>query len=344
MKRVCVIGHFAFGKELLNGQTIKTKTITEELQKQLGKENVWMIDTHGGKKKFLQLIMQTRSIAKKCKNIIMLPTHNGVRFLTPLLCIWGKIYHIKIHYIVIGGWLPEYLQNKKGLQRDLKKFNGIYVETNIMKKNLEKMGFNNIYIMPNCKNLQILREDELIYTSEEPLKLCTFSRVMREKGIEEIIKAVTEINQKHSRDIFHLDIYGQIDEEYQNDFERLKKTFPNYIRYCGSVPYNKSTDTLKKYYALVFPTNFYTEGIPGTIIDAYASGIPVISSKWENFTDLIEDGKVGYGYQFGNYNDLINLLLHIANNPNELNSMKVNCIKKAKEFSSEKVIANFLKG
>ena len=47
MKKVCVIGHFGFGKELLNGQTIKTKTVTIELEKQLGKDQVVKIDTHG---------------------------------------------------------------------------------------------------------------------------------------------------------------------------------------------------------------------------------------------------------------------------------------------------------
>ena len=30
-KKVCVIGHFGEGKVLLNGQTVKTKIITEEL-------------------------------------------------------------------------------------------------------------------------------------------------------------------------------------------------------------------------------------------------------------------------------------------------------------------------
>ena len=32
MKKVAVIGHFAYGLECLDGQTIKTKIVTEELQ------------------------------------------------------------------------------------------------------------------------------------------------------------------------------------------------------------------------------------------------------------------------------------------------------------------------
>lgn len=53
----------------------------------------------------------------------------------------------------------------------------------------------------------------------------------------------------------------------------MKKKFPPYIKYCGTVSFDKTTEVLKEYFALVFPTRFYTEGIPGTIIDAFASGL-----------------------------------------------------------------------
>lgn len=67
-------------------------------------------------------------------------------------------------------------------------------------------------------------------------------------------------------------------------------------------------ETLKNYFALVFPTLFYTEGIPGTIIDAYAAGLPVISSKWESYDDVIEDNITGVGYEFGSDDALVEIL------------------------------------
>ena len=41
--KASVLGHFGEGKNLLNGQTIKTKIVTEELENQLGAENVLKI-------------------------------------------------------------------------------------------------------------------------------------------------------------------------------------------------------------------------------------------------------------------------------------------------------------
>ena len=217
-KKVCIIGHFAFGKNLLNGQTVKNKIITKELEKQFGKKEVWKIDTHGGKKTMIKQLFQAGIAMGECKNVVMLPAHNGVRFFAPLLCFWKKIFHTKIHYIVIGGWLPEFLKDKRNLQKSLKQFDYIYVETNTMKKRLEKLGFKNILILPNCKELKILKEDELVYSDSEPYKLCTFSRVMKEKGIEDAINVVKKINESNNRIVYTLDIYGQIDDNYKINF------------------------------------------------------------------------------------------------------------------------------
>ena len=49
VKKICVVGHFAFGKTMLNGQTVKTKILSDELDRIYGSENVGKIDTHGNK-------------------------------------------------------------------------------------------------------------------------------------------------------------------------------------------------------------------------------------------------------------------------------------------------------
>mgnify|MGYP000786362991 FL=1 len=92
----------------------------------------------------------------------------------------------------------------------------------------------------------------------------------------------------------------------------------------------------------MFPTHFYTEGIPGTIIDAYAAGVPVISAKWESFDDVIEDYVTGIGYEFNNINDLKRKLFDIIRSTGQINSLKLNCIKKSKQFLPNKVIKTFL--
>lgn len=331
--KTSVIGHFAFGKTFLDGQTIKTKILTEELQKKLGQEQVLIIDTYGGLKTLAKAPFQILFALKNSQNVIIFPAHNGLRVYAPLLsCLKRFFKNRKLHYVVIGGWLPQFLTKRKGLAKALKKFDGIYVETGTMKDALEARGFENVFVMPNCKKLTVLSENELVYPQGVPYKLCTFSRVMREKGIETAINVIKKVNDQFGYLAYSLDIYGQVDTTQAEWFENLKKRFPEGVRYCGCVDADKSVEILQSYFALLFPTHFYTEGIPGTIIDAYAAGIPVISAKWESYSDVVDEGVTGIGYDFDDVEQFAQLLLNIAENPNTLLEMKYSCIEKAENF------------
>lgn len=336
---VAVIGHFGKGNTLLNGQTIKTKIVTEELCRRLGNEQVLQIDTYGGNKVLLKAPFQAITAMKETRNVVIFPAHNGLRVFAPLLTFLKKFYkNTKLHYVVIGGWLSDFLSSRVYLAKALKRFDGIYVETNTMKKALEAQGFNNVFVMPNCKKLTVLSEEELVYPQGVPYRLCTFSRVMKEKGIETAVDVISKVNGQLGYTAFSLDIYGQVLDENKAWFESLQARFPDYVRYCGAVDANKSVEVLKDYFALVFPTHFYTEGIPGTIIDAYAAGIPVISAKWESYSDVVDEGVTGIGYEFDNESEFEDVLLNVAHNPQMLLEMKENCINKAKNYIPDMTI------
>ena len=161
---------------------------------------------------------------------------------------------------------------------------------------------------------------------------------MREKGIETAINVIKKVNVQLGYLAYSLDIYGQVDTTQTEWFENLKKHFPEGVRYCGCVDAGKSVEILQSYFALLFPTHFYTEGIPGTIIDAYAAGVPVISAKWESYSDVLDEGMTGIGYEFDNENEFENVLLSIAHEPQILLDMKANCIKKAEDYMPETAI------
>lgn len=329
-----IIGHFGFGQNLLDGQTIKTKIVTEELQKQLGQEQVLKIDTHGGMKTLLRAPFQVISALKSSKNVLMFPAQNGLRVYAPLLSFFRTFFRGRsLHYVVIGGWLPQFLQTRKRLARALKGFDGIYVETSTMKTALEAQGFRNIFLMPNCKPLAVLSEDELVYPTGTPYRLCTFSRVCKEKGIEDAVHAVASVNETLGYTAYTLDIYGQVDGGQTEWFEQLMKPAPHEVQYKGSVAYDQSVAVIKNYFALLFPTQYYTEGIPGTIIDAYAAGVPVISSKWESFSDVIQEGTTGVGYSFRAFDELVEVLIRLADHPEIMIEKKIPCLRLAQEYT-----------
>ena len=332
MKKICVIGHFGIGETLLNGQTVKTKILYDTLVERYGEGEVERIDTHGGVKALLKLPFVLPLALLRCRNIVILPAQNGLRTVTPILTVWNLLFRRSLHYAVIGGWLAPFLAERKWLRGMLSRFDGVYVETATMQKAIEALGLPNVFVMPNCKELRVLSEDELYYPSGEPYRLCTFSRVMREKGIEDAVDAVTAINERLGRTAYTLDIYGQVYGGESEWFENLQTKFTDAIRYGGLVPFEKSVETLRESFALLFPTRFFTEGIPGTVIDAYAAGIPVISARWESYHDLIEEGVTGIGYELLDTEAFSEILLSLLDEPERLIRMKTACTEHAKRY------------
>lgn len=146
------------------------------------------------------------------------------------------------------------------------------------------------------------------------MKLCTFSRVMKEKGIEDAINAVVTANAVLEFQAFSLDIYGQVWGEYKERFDDIQKAFPKYVRYCGSVDADESVDVLKAYFALLLPTYYEGEGFAGTLIDAYSAGVPVIATDWRYNSEFVTDN-TEFVYPTGDQKALIDILTNVAVNP-----------------------------
>lgn len=339
MRTAAVIGHFAKSKQDLGGQTIKTKTISQELQSRFGQDQVLEVDTYGGLKTLFKAPFQVFYALKNSRNVIIFPANNAVRVYAPLLSLGNGLFNRKrkLHYAVIGGWLPQFLQSKRKLSKCLKRFDGIYVETKTMKTALEAQGFKNVFVMPNCKKLAVLSEEELVYPAGAPYKLCTFSRVSREKGIEDAVNAVAEVNDTLGYQAFSLDVYGQVDADQVDWFDALQKQFPEYVRYGGVVPFDKSVEVLKDYFALLFPTHYKGEGFAGTLVDAYAAGVPVIASDWKYNSELVTEA-TGYLYPTGEQKVFVDVLKTVAVKPEMILEKKLHCLKETEKYRVDRAV------
>lgn len=337
-KIIGIIGYFAVGLSKSGGQEVKTCSISEELCRIYGKGEVEKIDTLNWRKHPVRFFVRVVLLGLKCKNVVILPAHKGIRVLAPILLAVQKCRYFKIHYAVIGGWLPSMTSTNKRLKRMLQQFDYIYVETSSMKKSMEEQNFKNIVLFPNFKHITPIEQDDISDDYEEPYRLCFFARITEEKGLSDIVDAVLWINAKYDKDVFTLDIYGPVQRGQEYWFAELRKKFGKSIQYRGVVEPDESVTVLKTYFGLVFPTHYKTEGIPGTILDAYSAGIPVISSRWDNCGDLLDEGKTGYGYELGDIEELIKCLEKVYDDPYRFISMKINCIKKAENFSPDKIV------
>lgn len=336
MYKVGICGHFAFGDEQFNsGQKDKTRSVYSALVKALGEVNVAALDTRGWQRNPLRLIAQCKKLLAECENVIMLPATNGLKIFPFLFETLNAVYKRKLHYAVVGGWLADFLKSNTGLIRPLKKLDGIFVEVPSMQRDLNALGFKNVYVMPNFHEAVILSPNELC-SHCEPYKLCTFSRIRSEKGIEDAVEAVRNANAALGRTAYTLDIYGLPDEDYKERFEELKGTFEPFIIYKGFLSGAESISReLHSYFAMLFPTRYEGEGFAGTVIDAFSAGVPVVATDWKYNKEVITHGTDGILYSVEEREKLSAILIEAADNPDTINSMRKACLSRAREFSAE---------
>ena len=343
MTKICICGHFGGDKDFYDGQTIKTKTIYKALIEEYGKKKVNKIDTYKWKKNPIRFFIRCVKDMKNTENMIVMPAQNGVKVFIPLFVFLNRFYHKKIFYIVIGGWLPELLEKRKKLAKSLKKIDKIFVETQLMKKRLKELGINNTEILLNFKNLNPIKIEEINTNNHKPLKLCIFSRIIKEKGIEDAIKVVTKINGLMEKPKCILDLYGQIEKKYEIELKEILKSTSTYIEYKGIIDSESSVNVLKNYDILLFPTKFSTEGLPGTLIDAYCAGLPIISSNWNSAREFIIPNETGLIYNFNDIEDFEKKLDYIIKNSNLILDMKKKSIEFYRIFKKENAIVPLLK-
>jgi len=87
---------------------------------------------------------------------------------------------------------------------------------------------------------------------------------------------------------------------------------------------------------MVFPTRYFTEGFPGSVLDAYISGLPVITTHWKHATDFIKDGITGIIVPFENSEEeFLKAVITLYRDNNLLSVMKNNAYEHSKSYSAD---------
>jgi glycosyltransferase involved in cell wall biosynthesis len=100
---------------------------------------------------------------------------------------------------------------------------------------------------------------------------------------------------------------------------------------------------LYKYDALLFPTYWAGEGFPGTIIDAFASGLPVVATDWNCNNELIDNKRTGILYPNGTEQNLEEAIDWLYRHQKEMLIMRRNCLKEAYKYMPDVYISKMIK-
>lgn len=120
-------------------------------------------------------------------------------------------------------------------------------------------------------------------------------RVMKERGILEFLSAAEKL---HSDTVF-FDILGYCDEDYQEILENKEKE--GVIRQLGF--HTEVHPYLADASAIVVAS--FHEGMSNALIEAAATGRPVIASNISGCKEAFLEGKTGFGFTPGNVEELV---------------------------------------
>lgn len=154
------------------------------------------------------------------------------------------------------------------------------------------------------------------------LQILTVARLVEKKGIADAIRAVAQLSLP-----YEFVIVG--DGPLRSVLESLARTLPlsGSIRFAGALPRRQIAALFETTDIFLAPSVTSSdgdiEGIPVAIMEAMASGIPVVSTRHSAIPELVRDTVSGFLVEEGDVQSLATRLAQLAHNPDLRTAMGV---------------------
>ena len=281
-------------------------------------------------------------IFSKQTYIIVAVSRKGRNILYPILLLKSLFGNIQYSCIVIGGNAAGSFKTRASI-RTLQKADVVTVETSGLKKQMQDAyALDNIYYMPNYKEIE---QEEIKVPAKDhfqgkELRFLFLSSMRDAKGVHVLFHAFKKVLEEGY--IASLDYYGPIKSDLDHTLlEKIKST--EHINYCGVVDNNDVIKIMGKYQVFIFPTEYTGEGFPAVLVEALASGLPIIASDMNYNPEIITHGRNGWIFERGNEEQLTELIKYCIRHREKLCEISGNNIHDAKQYEAADVIDNYRK-
>lgn len=217
----------------------------------------------------------------------------------------------------------------------LRNADGVIALTNDMKKNISEIYAGNVYVIPNgievdrFVSLSKRNSREELNIAEGDKVVIFVGRFRPEKDIACLIRAM-EILVARNPKVRALIIGEGPEEEKLVELTR-KVNLDRHVNFAGQVAPKKVPEYMAAADVFVLPS--LSEGFPGVILEAMASGLPVVATRVTGIPEIITDGENGFLVSPGDYKQIAEAVLPILENDELSQRMSENNKTKVKQYS-----------
>lgn len=196
------------------------------------------------------------------------------------------------------------LIGKDNLLRTLSKASGVIVLAEQFKQMLRQDGVSvPISTLTTKVYDKLLEGYDVLQRTGDVKNILFLTRVEKTKGIYIALEAYKMLREKYSNICFSIVGGGSALESIRLLINKEKIPSVRVTGHLSAIALRKEFENADIY---VFPS--YSEGMPTSVLEAMAFGLPVITRKVGGLADFFEDGKMGYiteSYEPKDFSDAI---------------------------------------
>lgn len=305
---------------------------------EIKKNNVKVYNLGLTSKNILSGVKKVERLCKDKEIDILIAEHEAI--LSHIILYGLKIKRSKTRTIIYAHCHASFMcreEEKKGLfirkwiiKKSMNRADGIIAISEAVKNSLEKYfecSYSKITVIHNGIDL-----GSITYSLEnkDNHKILYVGRLIKDKGVQTIIKAVGKLGEH-----YHLDIVG--DGDYRSELEKISKKYNANVTFHG---FQSDTNPFLKSTGIFVHVPNCEEGFGLTVVEAMAAGNICIIGKRGALPEIVDDGVDGVLINSDNSDELSSKIRVIAENTSndKICRMRQKARVKAEQFSMEKYV------
>jgi colanic acid/amylovoran biosynthesis glycosyltransferase len=211
-----------------------------------------------------------------------------------------------------GGWGRRYLQ------RVWRYASLILAMSNDMREDLLNLGCPDEKISIHYYGIDLARFKYVERDSAViPVRILFVGSLSDRKGVEDVFYAFAQIAKQRPQ--LELRFVGS--GPLRSKLEQLTRAWglEHRVSFAGFVRHERLQDELSRAHIFCHPSRTIrsgdTEGIPGTIVEAMATGLPVVTTRHAGIPEMVRDGEDGFVVTERDTTAIAQALLTLVNKP-----------------------------